>query len=58
MGSQYVPDKTVNKPNLNVKDTDFLLKLMMRSSFDGNELEIAHSCLKKLAEIHRVNLES
>ena len=43
---------------LNVKDTDFLLKLIMRSSFEGIELEVAHSVLTKLAEMHKVNLES
>lgn len=43
---------------LNVKDTDFLLKLIMRSSFEGVELEVAHAVLTKLAEMHRVNIES
>ena len=48
-----------SKPNIsfNVKDTDFLLKLIMRSSFEGNEIEIAHSVLSKLAELHRGNVE-
>ncbi len=49
-------NKSENK--LNVKDTDFLLKLIMRSSFDGTELEVAHSVLTKLAEFHKVNLEA
>ena len=48
--------KSENK--LNVKDTDFLLKLIMRSSFEGTELEVAHSVLTKLAEFHKVNLEA
>ena len=43
---------------LNVKDTDFLLKLIMRSTFEGAELEVAHAVLIKLAEMHKVNLES
>ena len=43
---------------LNVKDTDFLLKLIMRSTFEGAELEVAYSVLTKLAEMHKVNLES
>jgi len=43
---------------LNVKDTDFLLKLIMRSTFEGAELEVAHAVLTKLAEMHKVNLES
>ena len=42
----------------NVKDTDFLLKLIMRSTFEGVELEVAHAVLIKLAEMHKVNLES
>lgn len=44
-------------PTFGVKDTDFLLKLIMRSTFEGAELEVAHAVLTKLAEIHRVNLE-
>ena len=40
-----------------VKDTDFLLKLIMRSTFNGAEVEQAHTVLTKLAEIHRLNLE-
>ena len=48
-------NKSENK--LNVKDTDFLLKLIMRSTFEGAELEVAYSVLTKLAEMHKVNLE-
>jgi len=43
---------------LGVKDTDFLLKLIMRSTFEGSELEVAHAVLTKLAEMHKANLES
>ena len=43
---------------LNVKDTDFLLKLIMRSTFEGIELEVAHEVLTKLAEMHKANIES
>tara|TARA_R100001463_G_scaffold132082_2_gene192504 strand:+ start:1764 stop:1946 length:183 start_codon:yes stop_codon:yes gene_type:complete len=43
---------------LNVKDTDFLLKLMMNSSFEGTELELAYSVLTKLVEMHKVSLEA
>tara|TARA_R100000152_G_C6779757_1_gene211709 strand:+ start:3921 stop:4106 length:186 start_codon:yes stop_codon:yes gene_type:complete len=50
-----VHKKVDNK--LNVKDTDFLLKLIMRSTFEGAELEVAYSVLTKLAEMHKVNLE-
>lgn len=42
---------------LGVKDTDFLLKLFLRSTFDGSELESAHTVVTKLSEMHRVNLE-
>ena len=42
----------------NVKDTDFLLKLFMRSTFEGSEIEIAHVVLTKIAEMHKVNLEN
>ena len=40
-------------PKLNVKDTDFLLKLMMESSFKGVQLELAYNCMKTLAQIHK-----
>lgn len=42
----------------NVKDTDFLLKLFMRSTFEGSEIETAHVVLTKIAEMHKVNLEN
>ncbi len=41
-----------------IKDTDFLLKLIMRSTFDGTEIEIANAVIKKLTEMHRLNLEN
>ena len=43
---------------LKVKDTDFLLKLLMRSSFEGNEVEQAYLTIQKLGIMHRSNLES
>ena len=49
--------KSNNKPIFGVKDTDFLLKLIMRSSFEGSEIETAHVVITKLAELHRANLE-
>ena len=51
-------DVEVVLKKLNVKDTDFLLKLIMRSTFEGIELEVAHAVLTKLAEMHKVNIES
>lgn len=40
-----------------VKDTDFLLKLIGRSTFEGNEIETAYLVIQKLGQIHRSNLE-
>ena len=51
-------DVEVVLKKFNVKDTDFLLKLIMRSTFEGVELEVAHAVLTKLAKMHKVNLES
>tara|TARA_R110000803_G_scaffold104072_1_gene172211 strand:+ start:676 stop:849 length:174 start_codon:yes stop_codon:yes gene_type:complete len=42
---------------LSVKDTDFLLKLIMRSEFKGAEIESAYNVIQKLSEIHRRHLE-
>tara|TARA_R110000824_G_scaffold153945_2_gene325840 strand:- start:442 stop:621 length:180 start_codon:yes stop_codon:yes gene_type:complete len=58
--SKYADSKELvtKEIKLTVKDTDFLLKLIMRSSFDGNEIETAHVVITKLAELHRANLES
>jgi hypothetical protein len=44
--------------SFNIKETDFLLKLMMRSQFDGVDLEVANSVLIKLSKIHKAKLES
>ena len=43
---------------LSVKDTDFLLKLIMRSAFEGVEIESAYNVIQKLSEIHRKHLEN
>ena len=55
--SKITPVKN-NKESFTVKDTDFLLKLIMRSSFDGADIDIAYNVLKKLTELHRSKLES
>lgn len=57
--SKYADNKSLVKKEvkLSVKDTDFLLKLIMRSSFEGSEIETAHTVITKLAELHRANLE-
>ena len=49
--------KIINDVKFTVKDTDFLLKLIMRSQFDGSEIEIAYSVIQKLLELHRRHLE-
>ena len=49
-GQTQALQKTIR---LGVKDTDFLLKLILRSSFEGSELQIASSVMNKLANIHR-----
>ncbi len=43
--------------SFSVKDTDFLLKLIMRSSFEGSDLEVAYNVLSKLAKLHKEKLE-
>ena len=49
----------IQKPELklSVKDTDFLLKLIMRSAFEGVEIESAYNVIQKLSEMHRKHLE-
>ena len=49
-GQTQALQKTIR---LGVKDTDFLLKLILRSSFEGSELQIASTVMDKLANIHR-----
>ena len=49
-GQSQALQKTIR---LGVKDTDFLLKLILRSTFDGSELQIASTVMDKLANIHR-----
>ena len=61
--SKYSKQKEVTsvpKPpvNLGVRDTDFILKLLSRSTFEGHEIEQAYLVIQKLGELHRRNLES
>jgi len=68
--SKYVKSKSIEKPvfveqqevfeeiKLGVKDTDFLLKIIMRSAFEGTEVELAYNVISKLTKMHRRNLES
>ena len=56
--SKLVKVATNKEKGFTIKETDFLLKLMMRSQFDGVDLEVANSVLTKLSEIHRAKLEN
>ena len=35
-----------------IRDTEFLLRLIMSSKIDGSDLEIAASTVKKIKELH------
>ena len=52
-------NKKESKPpvRLGVKDSDFLLKLIARSQFEGSEVEQAYVTIQKLGKIHRGNIE-
>ena len=56
--SKLVNNIKSSKVSLNVKETDFLLKLLLKSTFQGAEIEVAYETIKKLTEMHRVKLES
>lgn len=55
--SKIAPIKN-NEKSFTVKDTDFLLKLIMKSTFEGADLDIAYTVLKKITEIHKAKLEN
>jgi hypothetical protein len=38
---------------LDVKDTDFLLKLMLDSNFPGRDIEQVYHTMTKVAQLHR-----
>ena len=42
---------------LTVHDTDFLMKLFLRASIQGNEIDQAHNVFSKLKTLHKGNLE-
>lgn len=56
--SKLVKNTQSSNISLNVKETDFLLKLLLKSTFQGAEIEVAYETIKKLTEMHRVKLES
>ena len=40
------------KTEWSIRDTEFLLRLIMTSKIDGSDLEIAADAVKKIKEIH------
>ncbi len=55
---ESVPKAIENEETrLGVRDTDFLLKLISRSTFEGVEIEQAYNVINKLGAMHRRNLE-
>ena len=54
---QAVRQSVVKKPSLSIKDTDFLLKLILKSTFEGSELEVAFRVMEKLATMHKGYLD-
>ena len=56
--SKLIANVKKQEIKLSVKDTDFLLKLIMKSGFEGREIEAAYNVIQKLSEMHRRNLES
>ena len=56
--SKLVQNKINEKPALTIKDTDFLLKLIIKSTFEGHELEGAYNVMQKLSKMHKDKLES
>ena len=64
--SQFVKQNQSEKPvvkqpdpelSLNIKDTDFLLRLIKRSNFRGDEIEVGYRVIQKLGILHRSKLE-
>ena len=56
--SSIVKNQINKKEEFTIKETDFLLKLMMNSKFDGVDIEVAYSVLTKMSKMHRAKLES
>ena len=54
---QAVRQSVVKKPSFSIKDTDFLLKLILKSTFEGSELEVAFRVMEKLATMHKGYLD-
>ena len=41
-----------------IKETDFFLKLLIRSQLDGVDVEVAYKVINKLSDIHKAKLEN
>jgi|TARA_Y100000361_G_scaffold125703_1_gene119361 hypothetical protein len=54
---QIIKNSEPKQLKLGVKDTDFLLRLIKVSTFNGEEIEQAYSVIQKLGIMHRSNLE-
>ena len=54
---QIIKNSESKQLKLGVKDTDFLLRLIKVSTFNGEEIEQAYSVIQKLGIMHRSNLE-
>jgi hypothetical protein len=54
---QAVRESVTKKTSLSIKDTDFLLKLILKSTFEGSELEVAFRVMEKLATMHKGYLD-
>tara|TARA_R100000656_G_scaffold115830_1_gene88447 strand:+ start:1043 stop:1240 length:198 start_codon:yes stop_codon:yes gene_type:complete len=54
---QPVGQSVVKKTSFSIKDTDFLLKLILKSTFEGAELEVAFRVMEKLATMHKGYLD-
>ena len=56
--SSFAPSESKDEDvRLDVKDTDFLLKLMLDSNFPGREIEQAYATMTKIAKIHRRGID-
>ena len=63
--SKYAVAKTIDETSrdsneslkLNVKETDWLLKVLMDMQFVGRDVEIVHSVMTKLVNQHKDNID-
>lgn len=47
-----------NETKWNIRDTEFLLRLIMSSKIDGADIEQASSVLSKIKDIHKQIVET